>query len=633
MCGICGFTTSSVKGGNRKEIIDHMTQTLAHRGPDDEGFYWDDDIVFGHRRLSIIDLSTGNQPIHNEDHSVWIAFNGEIYNFLALRRELEEKGHAFYTAADTEVIVHLYEEEGVECLKRLDGMFAFALWDKNSKSLFLARDRLGEKPLHYYSCTDGLVFASELKGLLCHPAVPREIDLHSLSKYLTYEYIPAPHTIFRGIHKVQPGHFVLYRNGQVMEERYWDVPMSEVSVGYKREEEYVEELRYLLREAVQSRLVSDVPVGVFLSGGIDSSLVALLASEASTEKIRTFSIGFAEKSFDETPFSQHVAALVGSDHHHDELTSQRMLELVPKVVRTLDEPLADASIIPTYLLSQFTARHVKVALGGDGGDELFAGYPTYQAHRLVGLYDFLPRELRAIINRLAARLPVSHRNISFDFQIKQFLRGAGVAPEVRFFLWMGSFLESEKRQLFSDGWRPQLLQMNTFDDLARYIAESRLMSDFERILYLSLKLYLQDDLLVKVDRASMANSLEVRSPYLAPKLVTFVAQLPTFYKMNRLTTKYILKKAARGLLPQEIIKRKKKGFGVPLSRWFTGDLKPLLLDYLSEARIKREGLFDYDFIRSLVDDHLGFRKDNRKLLWTLLVFEMWQETYLDRREG
>lgn len=631
MCGICGFTIASAKDRDAEEVIKQMTRALTHRGPDDEGFYNDNNIVLGFRRLSIIDLHTGQQPIHNENSSIWIVFNGEIYNFLALRRELEAKGHLFYTMTDTEVIIHLYEEEGVRCLEKLDGMFAFALWDKNSKSLLLVRDRLGEKPLHYYPSAAGLVFASELKSLLRHPVVPREVDLHSLNKYLTYEYVPAPRTIYKGVYKVQPGHFVLYRNGQVKEERYWDVPMAGVSVGYKREEEYVEELRYLLREAVQSRLVSDVPVGVFLSGGIDSSLVALLAGEACAEKIRTFSIGFAEKSFDETPFSQRVAALVGSDHHHEELTSQRMLELVPEVVRTLDEPLADASIIPTYLLSQFTARHVKVALGGDGGDELFAGYPTYQAQRLVGLYDFLPRELRAIINRVAARLPVSHRNISLDFQIKQFLRGAGVAPEVRFFLWMGSFLESEKRQLFAEEWRAQLLRMNTFDDLARYIAESRLMNDFERLLYLSLKLYLQDDLLVKVDRASMANSLEVRSPYLAPSLVTFVAQLPSFYKLNRLTTKYLLKKAAAGLLPREIIQRKKKGFGVPLAAWFNGPLKPLLLEYLDAHRIRQEGIFNYGFIHTLLEDHFHLRRDNRKLLWTLLVFEMWRETYLDRR--
>jgi asparagine synthase (glutamine-hydrolysing) len=631
MCGICGFTTSSVKGKDRKEIIDRMTQALTHRGPDDEGFYWDDDIIFGHRRLSIIDLSTGKQPIHNEDQSVWITFNGEIYNFLALRRELEEKGHTFYTTSDTEVIVHLYEEKGLRFLEQLDGMFAFALWDTKSKSLLLVRDRLGEKPLHYYPSASGLVFASELKSLLAHPVVPRELDLSALNKYLTYEYVPAPHTIYKGIYKVQPGHFVLYHNGQVKEERYWDVPMSEVSGGYKTEAEYVEELRYLLREVVRARLVSDVPVGVFLSGGIDSSLVAALANGNSAHKVRTFSIGFAEKSFDETPFSQRVAAFIGSAHHHEELSSQRMLELIPTIAQTLDEPLADASIIPTYLLSQFTARHVKVALGGDGGDELFAGYPTYQAHRLVGLYDFLPRELRDLINRLAVRLPVSYRNISWDFQIKQFLRGAGVAPEVRFFLWMGSFLDREKRQLFTKEWHPQLLSMNTFEDLARYISQSRLTNDFDRLLYLSLKLYLQDDLLVKVDRASMANSLEVRSPYLAPQLVTFVAQLPAFYKLNRLTTKYILKKAAAGLLPKEITQRKKKGFGVPLAAWFNGPLKPLLLEYLNEARIRNEGLFDYGFIHALLEDHFHARRDNRKLLWTLLVFEMWRETYLDRR--
>ena len=628
MCGIAGFTSFNHRQLDVRETIQQMTNALIHRGPDAEGFYIDEGVALGSRRLSIIDLVSGQMPIHNEDQSLWIVFNGEIYNFPELREELVAKGHIFTTHADTEVIVHLYEEYGCECVTKLNGMFAFALWNRHTQTVWLARDRLGKKPLHYFEYPGGIIFASEIKALLQHPMVARELDLAALSKYLTYEYVPAPHCIFKGIKKLEPGHWLLSAPGKLVNRKYWDIPLEESGISYKREEEHAEEVLARLREAVRKRLISDVPVGIFLSGGLDSSLIAVLAAQLSPTSIQSFSIGFEEPSFDESPYAHKIARLIGTDHHHQVLSSQNMLAVVPHVTEFLDEPMADASIIPTYLLAQMTAQSVKVALGGDGGDELFAGYPTYQAHKLVTYYSILPYKVRDLLNRVASYLPVSDRNLSFDFKLKQFLRGMGVSSEIRFFLWMGAFLEREKRLLLSADVQAQLTKSNPFEDILRYVHDSKLLQEFERILYLSMKLYLQDDILVKVDRASMANSLEVRAPYLDHTFVEYVAGLPTFYKLNGFTMKYILKKAAKDILPKEIVSRKKKGFGIPLAKWFKYELKEMLLSYLSEERIRTAGLFHYAYIKTLLDEHFAEQRDNRKQLWTLLVFEMWRERYL-----
>ncbi|GAK55316.1 asparagine synthase (glutamine-hydrolyzing) [Candidatus Vecturithrix granuli] len=628
MCGIAGFTSFKEYRIDVRDTIEKMNTAIQHRGPDDQGVYIDQYAALGNRRLSIIDLSSGKQPIHNEDRTLWIVFNGEIYNFPELRDELFKKGHEFYTHTDTEVILHLYEEYGTDCVKQLNGMFAFAIWHVNERTLFLARDRIGIKPLHYMAYPGGLIFASEIKAMLQHPLVERQLDVEGLSKYLTYEYIPAPHSIFKGIKKLKPGQWLLHTEQVTQIRQYWDIPFEETGISYKREEEHAEEILARLKESVRKRLLSDVPVGVLLSGGLDSSTISLLASQAAPGQIQSFSIGFEEPSFDETRYAQKVARLLGTQHHHQVFNSQKMLEVVPSVIKILDEPMADASIIPTYLLSQMTAQHVKVALGGDGADELFAGYPTYQAHKLVTYYSVLPYKLRDLINRFATHLPVSHRNISFDFKVKQFLRGMGVSSEIRFFLWMGAFLEREKQQVFSDDTKNALVDSNPFEDVIHYVHESKLLKDFERILYLSLKLYLQDDILVKVDRASMANSLEVRVPYLDHTFVEYVAGLPSLYKLRGLTTKYLLKQATKDLLPKEIVQRKKKGFGIPLSKWFHGELKPMLLSYLSEERIKTAGIFHYPYIKHLLDEHFSRQYDHRKQLWTLLVFEMWREEYL-----
>ncbi|MCP4373836.1 MAG: asparagine synthase (glutamine-hydrolyzing) [Deltaproteobacteria bacterium] len=630
MCGICGIA-SYIEGKRVDEkILCSMRESLLHRGPDESGIFIDERIGLGHRRLSIIDLSTGTQPIHNEDSSLRIVFNGEIYNYLELKEDLLRSGHTFYTNSDTEILIHLYEEYGKSLLDYINGMFAFCIWDSKKQELFLARDRIGQKPLYYTLTNEAFLFASEIKALLQHPSVSREVDILSLSKYLTYEYVPAPHSILKGIKKLQPGHFLRYNvsTRELTIKRYWDIPLSDDAIGYMSEEDYIDELIRLLRDSVRLRLISDVPIGIFLSGGLDSSSITALASGISN-KVKTFTVGFDDKSFDESYYANQVARLFATDHHSEILDITKAYTLLPEIINYLDEPLGDASIIPTFLLSRFTSNHVKVALGGDGGDELFAGYPTYQALKIVPYYSILPRELREAIHSIAAQLPISHQNISFDFKIKQMLRGTGVSHEIMFFLWMGAFNEHEKKQLFLPEIQANIKEENPFEDLFEYIKKSNLQKTFERTLYLMVKLYLQDDILVKVDRASMANSLEVRAPFLDYRMVEFAAKLPRHYKLNRLTTKYLLKKAGQKFLPKKIVKRKKKGFGIPVAKWICGEMKDIFFDYLGKERIQRDGFFEYAFIENLLYEHLAMKKDNRKWLWTLLIFQMWKERWVD----
>ncbi|MBN1274289.1 MAG: asparagine synthase (glutamine-hydrolyzing) [Candidatus Aminicenantes bacterium] len=628
MCGICGIAEMGAGRRVNRKILISMRDSLSHRGPDDSGIIIKGQIGLGHRRLSIIDLDFGSQPMHNEDSSVWIVFNGEIYNYQELRDELEGKGHKFTTKSDTETLIHLYEEEGSGLLNKINGMFSFCIWDEHKKEFFLARDRMGQKPLYYSQTKETFLFASEIKALLLHPSVSREIDIDSLNKYLTFEYVPAPHSIIRNMHKLKPGYYLVFRLTEKDHEvhRYWDIPLVDDAIAHKTEQEYADDLVDVLSDSVRLRLRSDVPLGIFLSGGIDSSVITALSMEH-VRKIQTFTVGFQEKSFDETRYAQEVSQFLGTEHHSEVLDLSKAYNLLPEIMEYLDEPLGDASIIPTFLLSRFTVQHVKVALSGEGGDELFAGYPTYQALKMINYYNIFPKEVRALIHKMAARLPVSHKNISFDFKVKQMLRGVGVSPEVMFFLWMGSFNEREKRELFLPDVGDILKRKNPYEDLFQYINESNLQKNFERVLYLSAKLYLQDDILVKVDRASMANSLEVRAPFLDYRFVEFAAGLPTVYKLNRLTMKYLLKKAFMNRLPKRIVKRKKKGFGIPVARWISEELQHVLKEYLNEDRIKKDGYFNPFFIKRLIDEHIARRKDNRKLLWTLLIFQMWKERW------
>ena len=627
MCGIAGYF-----GSGNQEILAKMTNALRHRGPDDEGFYLDGPIGLGHRRLAIIDLSpAGHQPMTNDSQDIWLVFNGEIYNFQELRLELVNQGYKFRGNSDTEVIINLYAAIGVEAFKKLNGMFAIALYDARQDKLILARDRLGKKPLYWGIFGTTLIFGSELKALLQHPDCRREINLESLNKYLLYEYVPTPHSIFKGIYKLEPGHYLSYDGRKVVKTKFWDIIFELRITNYElRIEEVINELDKRLNEAVRTRLVSDVPLGIFLSGGIDSSTIAYYAQQNSVKPIKTFSIGFKEDSFDESKYARLAAKHLGTEHYEKILSAKDSLDLIPRIADLLDEPLGDASILPTYLLSEFTKERVTVALGGDGGDELFCGYDTFPAEKFAAIYEKIPIFIRQkIIEAIALNWPVSFKNISFDFKLKKFIAGGGEKNILRRHAsWLGSFSRERRAQLFApEVWR-ELQAVNEYEELDAYEANVREQPDWNKLIYAYLRTYLMDDILVKVDRASMGNALEARAPFLDFQVVDFVNNLPLNLKIRGLTTKFILKKLMQDKLPPQIVRRPKKGFGIPLAQWLTADLRPLLDELLSEGYLRRQGLFNSVFVSKLVKDHIERRADNRKPLWTLLCFQLWQKRWL-----
>ncbi len=619
MCGICGIIYDDPSKAVDKTVLAAMNRTMIHRGPDDEGYFVGKGAGLGMRRLSIIDVSGGHQPMSSEDGMVQAVVNGEIYNYMELRSELESKGHVFRTNSDSEVLPHLYEEFGADLPIKLNGMFGLAVWDEGSRTLVLARDRMGQKPL-YWTYADGrLLFATELKAILAYPGLARRIDPDSLAKYLAYEYIPAPHTIFEGVHKLEPGHLLRYRDGKLSVRGYWDVPLGDERIGLS-EAEAVNEFMRLFDRSVERRLISDVPLGVFLSGGIDSSsVVAMMAKRMRPADIKTFSIAFEERSFDESSYARSVAEHFGTDHREELVRPKDLVALLPKVTDLLDEPFADPSIIPTYALSRFTRRFVTVALGGDGGDELFAGYPTFQADKASAWYRGLPRAFKSyLIEPIARRLPVSDENISFDFKVKQFLKGAEVRGITRHMIWMGAFSPGELAEILVH--EPPA---DVFDDARRHAASAKEASDGNSVLYAYKKLYLAEDILQKVDRASMGVSLEARAPFLDHEIVEFVARLPYRMKLSGFTMKHLLKKAVGEMLPKGIAGRGKKGFGIPVSKWLKGPIKGMMLDLLSEERLVRQGIFKPEAVRRLIDDHLEGRAENRKKLWALMMFQRW----------
>jgi asparagine synthase (glutamine-hydrolysing) len=633
VCGICGI---AVRGGGevRADVLDAMCESMTHRGPDDRGALVTDGVGLAMRRLSIIDLAGGHQPIANEDGSAWIVFNGELYNYRELREPLQAAGHRFATESDTEVVLHAYEEWGDDFLPRLNGMFGLAIWDRRRARLVLARDRVGIKPLHYTRVDDRLLFASEVKALLADPQVPRRVDPEALADYLALEYVPSPRSMLAGVHKLPPGHVLTWRqaDGAIDVRRWWDVDLAagerppERRVGL---ETRAAELREALREAVRRELVADVPLGVFLSGGIDSSAVAAMMSELTPGNVRSFSIGFADPSFDESGHARRVAMHLGTVHRELVLEPRMLEELVPRVSELLDEPMADASIIPTYLLSRFTREHVKVALGGDGGDELLAGYPTLIAHRLAQPYGVLPGFVRrGLVPAAVRRLPVSMNNISFDFKARRFVAGAGLPVGERHVRWMGSFAAEAVPGLLAPELATTLRRPPAEAIVAEHLAAQPLRRELNRVLYLDMKLYLENDILVKLDRASMMASLEARVPLLNAGFVDHVARLPLDVKLRGLRSKYLLKRALRGVLPDEILNRPKKGFGIPVAKWFRGPLRELLLDTLHQDRVRREGFFQWPAVERLLREHLEGRADHRKELWTLFIFQRWHETWV-----
>jgi asparagine synthase (glutamine-hydrolysing) len=615
MCGISGI--ASANGSVDADRVAAMSATLMHRGPDSFGEFSDGTAALAARRLSIIDLETGDQPIANEDGTLHVVQNGEIYNYRELRRELERAGHRFRTNGDTEVLLHLYEEYGDRFAERLRGMFAIAIWDARRRRLVLARDRFGIKPLYYRAKADELAFASELRAL------PRgEIDLDALEAFLAFNSIPAPLTIFREVRKLPAGHLLLWEDGRIRVERFArPAPAPVEQLRDDEEAELVEELRARVGDSVRAHLVSDVPVGVLLSGGIDSSLLAALAAEESTEPLRTFSIGFEERSFDELADARRVAERYGTQHRELVLRPDAAL-LLPALAEAFDEPFADSSALPTYLVSQLAASDVKVALSGEGGDELFGGYYTYAADLLAARAGGLARIARPLVERL----PTSTAKASFDYRAKRFVRAAHLPPLERHHGW---------KEIFSGDTRAELTgRASGFDPVdvlrARY-AETEGADELARLQDVDLGIYLVDDLLVKTDRASMAHSLEARVPYLDTVVTNLALALPTRHKVRGLSKKVLLRKAAVPLLPREIVRGKKRGFSIPAAAWLRGELEPFARETLSSETLRRQGFFLPDVVDRLLAEHVAGRQDRSRQLWGLLAFTLWHERHVERR--
>lgn len=635
MCGITGWANLDARvppGAGGRRLLRSMCDRMVHRGPDSEGLMVEAGVALGMRRLAIIDLATGEQPATNEDNQVSVVLNGEIYNYRELRVRLEAKGHSFRSQSDTEVLPHLYEEHGTEMLGLLDGMFAFALWDAKRRRLLLARDRFGEKPLYWGVFGDVLLFASEVKALLAHPLIRPRLNLEALRQYLAFDYVPAPLSIYEGIHKLPAAHALMLEDGRTRTWRYWHLSYRKQEP-VPSEDEAAERVRELLADSVRARMVADVGLGVLLSGGVDSSAVAALASAASSEPVKTFSISFAERSFDESRYARRVADFLGTDHYEERLSADRSADLVGEIGSWMDEPLSDPSLMPTYLLSRFTRRHVTVALGGDGGDELFAGYPMYWGHTAAQIYSRLPRLLRAgVIEPAVKLLPVKTKNLSLGFRARRFIAGVKHADAVaRHHVWFGSFAPTEQTLLLTreaqDAGRVGE-SGDVYHGARRLLEDCDATSLVERMQYLDTKLYLAEGILTKVDRASMAVSLEVRAPFLDHRLAEYVAQLPVGYKLRGRTSKYILKQAVRPLLPRFVIERPKKGFGVPVAEWLKNRLRPLARDLLSPARLRRHGLFNSEYVACLQREHERGTANHQKLLWTLLMFELWHEAFI-----
>jgi asparagine synthase (glutamine-hydrolysing) len=605
-----------------------MCEAIRHRGPDEDGFYFKGSTGLAMRRLAIIDLKGGQQPIHNEERTAWIVFNGEIYNYLELREKLEKLGHKFYTNCDTEAIVHAYDRYGADCPKHLRGMFAFAIWDERKEELFLARDRVGKKPLLYAQVNGGLVFGSEFSALLLHPDISREIEPDALHYYLSYMYVPAPLTAYRAIRKLEPGHTLCWsKNGEVRIERYWQPDFShKLKID---EEEAGERALEILREAVRVRLMSEVPLGAFLSGGVDSSAVVALMSQESSGPVKTFSIGFEEQDFSELHHARRVAEHVGAEHH-EFIVRPNAMEVLPTLVEHYGEPYADSSALPTYYVSRETRRHVTVALNGDGGDECFAGYQRYAAMRLAETYHRLPGVLReSFIERGFELLPSSGGLRDPLARAKRFMRAASLPKLERYLRWMSVFDVEAKRELYSEEFARRTTGLHETRFLEPWFARANGAGIVDAALLTDTMTYLPGDLLVKVDIASMAVSLEARSPFLDHHVIEFAASLPEKLKLKGVTTKYILKRVLKRLLPAENLERPKMGFGVPIGHWFRGELQGYLRETLLSEKAQGRGLFKPEAVKRMIDQHTSRERAYDHQLWTLLMLELWFERFID----
>jgi asparagine synthase (glutamine-hydrolysing) len=630
MCGIAGWANLEIKNqppsSGDEAQLHAMCNTIIHRGPDSEGVWLGPDVALGMRRLAIIDLKTGEQPFWNEDGTVVAFMNGELYNFQAVREDLKAKGHEFHTESDTEILPHLYEEYGEAMVDHLNGMFCFAIWDTRRKKLLIARDRFGEKPLYYGVFNKKFVYASEPKALLAHADVKPELNLSALRKYLSFDYVPAPYSIYEGVSKLPAAHILTVENGEIRTRRYWNLSFKKADKK-PTVAEAKEHLSELLADAVKMRMISDVPLGILLSGGVDSSTVAAYATRFATEKVKTFSIGFEEDSFDESKFAREVATHLGTEHYEDKLSVDTAAGLIGDIGKWLDEPLSDGSLLPTYLLSRFVRKYVTVALGGDGGDEIFAGYPMYYGHKMARVYSAIPGIVRTgMIEPVVKALPSSTKNLSFDYKAKRFVASSKYDIVTRHHSWFGSFSPDEQRQLLT-GEMQALIDKDVYGDAKELLDICDASDEIEQMQYLDMNYYMAEDILTKVDRASMAVSLEVRAPFLDPRVAEFASSLPLDYKLKGSNGKYILKETVKDMLPVSITKRPKKGFGIPIAEWLKGKLNPLLHDMLAKERLRNQNLFDADYVTKLIAEHEKGIASHHKQLWTLLVFQLWYENF------
>jgi asparagine synthase (glutamine-hydrolysing) len=604
-----------------------MCEAIRHRGPDEDGFYLNEGVALGMRRLAIIDLKGGQQPIHNQDRTAWIVFNGEIYNYLELREKLEKLGHTFYTNSDTEAVIHAYDQYGADCPKHLRGMFAFAIWDERTRELFLARDRVGKKPILYAQVNGQLIFGSEFSALLLHPDIGRDIDTAAIHHYLSFMCVPAPMTAYRAIRKLEPGHSLRWRKGEIKIEQYWQPDFSKkLKIS---EQEAGERTVEILRDAVKVRLMSEVPLGAFLSGGIDSSAVVALMSQESSEPVKTFSIGFDEQDFSELHHARRVAEHVGADHH-EFIVRPDAMEVLPLLVEHYGEPYADSSAIPTYYVARETRKHVTVALNGDGGDESFAGYERYAAMQLAEKYHRIPAILRdSLVQRAIGLIPSSETKRSRVRDVKRFLQAASLPKVERYLRWVSVFDTTAKQNLYSANFLHETQSVRAADILTPWFARANGAGVVDAALLADINTYLPNDLLVKVDIATMAVSLEARSPFLDHHLIEFAASLPENLKLRGLTTKYLLKRMLKKLLPAENLDRKKMGFGVPIGHWFRGKLQPFLRETILSEKALGRGLFRPEAVKQLVEFHTRGERDNSHQLWTLLMLELWFQRFID----
>jgi asparagine synthase (glutamine-hydrolysing) len=626
MCGIVGIVRNDA-GAVDEMLLSRMCAAIRHRGPDEDGFYVRGPVGLAMRRLSIIDLKGGQQPIHNQDQTAWIVFNGEIYNYLELRQKLEKLGHTFYTNSDTEAIIHAYDRYGSDCAKHLRGMFAFAIWDERTQELFLARDRVGKKPLLYALVNGQLIFGSEFSALLLHPEISRDILPEALDYYFSFMCVPAPLTAYRAIKKLEPGHTLRWRKGEIKTEHYWQPDFShKLKI---TEEEAGERAIEILREAVRVRLMSEVPLGAFLSGGIDSSAIVALMSEESSERIKTFSIGFDEQDFSELHHARRVAEHVGAEHH-EFIVKPDAMEVLPILVEHYGEPYADSSAVPTYYVAKETRKHVTVALNGDGGDESFAGYERYVAMGLAEKYLRLPAFLRdSVIREAVDWIPTSETSRSRVRDAKRFLQAASLPKVDRYMRWVSVFDAEAKRSLYSRSFQQEIGAARAGRLLEPWFARANGSGIVDASMLTDIMTYLPNDLLVKVDIATMAVSLEARSPFLDHHVIEFAASLPEKLKLRGLTTKYLLKRVLRKLLPRENLERRKMGFGVPIGHWFRGKMQPFLRETLLAEKASGRGLLNPETVKQLVDLHTRGERDYSHQLWTLLMLELWFQRFID----